>query len=208
MRLTQLTLAAAILSAPAQAAPGPSVNQDKSAILAEFTGLLAIPNVATNVADIRRNADHIMSMMASAHWPRDCWREITPMSRRRSMANGSSPVPSEHLSSTRTTTASLSRPKTGNRPSRSNRNSIPTGLIAAASKSRSRLPTSRSTRNGVFMPVRRRTTNWASWRSSKRSAPSRPRESDRPTTSRSSSRVKRKWGRRTSSPCLPGIAMH
>jgi acetylornithine deacetylase/succinyl-diaminopimelate desuccinylase-like protein len=65
MRLTQLTLAAAILAAPAQAAPGPSVNQDKSAILAEFTDLLAIPNVATNVADIRRNADHIMSMMAS-----------------------------------------------------------------------------------------------------------------------------------------------
>jgi len=64
MRLMQLTLAAAILAAPAQAAPEASVKQDKSAILTEFTDLLAIPNVATNVADIRRNADHIMAMMA------------------------------------------------------------------------------------------------------------------------------------------------
>ncbi len=40
-------------------------SKHKSAILTEFTDLLAIPNVATNVADIRRNADHIMAMMAS-----------------------------------------------------------------------------------------------------------------------------------------------
>ena len=61
MRLKLFILAAAVLAAPAQAAP---VGEGRSAILAEFTDLLEIPNVATNVADIRRNADHIMAMMA------------------------------------------------------------------------------------------------------------------------------------------------
>jgi acetylornithine deacetylase/succinyl-diaminopimelate desuccinylase-like protein len=60
MRLKLFFLAAAIVAAPAQAEPAA---QDKVAILSEFTDLLAIPNVATNVADIRRNAGHIMTMM-------------------------------------------------------------------------------------------------------------------------------------------------
>jgi len=60
MKLKLLLLAATIVTAPAQAA---TVEQDKAAILTEFTELLAIPNVATNVPDIRRNADHIMAMM-------------------------------------------------------------------------------------------------------------------------------------------------
>ena len=56
--MKQLMIVAALLvAAPAQAA-------DQAAILAEYQALLAIPNVATNVADIRRNADHIMAMMA------------------------------------------------------------------------------------------------------------------------------------------------
>ncbi|GAA4708649.1 M20/M25/M40 family metallo-hydrolase [Sphingomonas lutea] len=58
MKHAWLGLAAAgLLAAPAQAA-------DRAAILAEYQALLAIPNVATDVADIRRNADHIMAMMA------------------------------------------------------------------------------------------------------------------------------------------------
>ena len=61
MKLKLLIAAAALLTPPAQAAP---FAQDKAAILAEYIDLLAIPNVATNVADIRRNADHIMAMMA------------------------------------------------------------------------------------------------------------------------------------------------
>lgn len=56
MRLT-LALIALGISAPACAA-------DRTAVLTEFRELLAIPNVATNVTDIRRNADHIMGMMA------------------------------------------------------------------------------------------------------------------------------------------------
>jgi acetylornithine deacetylase/succinyl-diaminopimelate desuccinylase-like protein len=63
MRLT-IGLAAVLLAAPAQAAPSPWVQRNEHAILSEFTGLLAIPNVATNVADIRRNADAIVAMMA------------------------------------------------------------------------------------------------------------------------------------------------
>ena len=61
MKLKLLIAAAALLTPPAQAAP---FAQDKAATLAEYIDLLAIPNVATNVADIRRNADHIMAMMA------------------------------------------------------------------------------------------------------------------------------------------------
>jgi acetylornithine deacetylase/succinyl-diaminopimelate desuccinylase-like protein len=53
----RLMLAAIMLAAPAQAA-------DRAALLNEYVGLLAIPNVATSIPDIRRNADHIMGMMA------------------------------------------------------------------------------------------------------------------------------------------------
>lgn len=55
--------AALLVSVPAQAAE-PAADRDKAAILAEYVDLLAIPNVATDVSDIRRNAQHIMAMMA------------------------------------------------------------------------------------------------------------------------------------------------
>ena len=56
MRLC-LALAAFALAAPTQAA-------DRHQILQEYVALLAIPTVATSIPDIRRNADHIMGMMA------------------------------------------------------------------------------------------------------------------------------------------------
>ena len=56
MRLL-LALAALLSAVPAHAA-------DRVALFDEYVALLAIPNVATNVSDIRRNADHIMAMMA------------------------------------------------------------------------------------------------------------------------------------------------
>ena len=52
-----LALAALTLAAPAAAA-------DRAALLDEYVQLLPIPNVATSIPDIRRNADHIMGMMA------------------------------------------------------------------------------------------------------------------------------------------------
>jgi acetylornithine deacetylase/succinyl-diaminopimelate desuccinylase-like protein len=52
-----LALAALLGATPVQAA-------DQAAILTEYVELVAIPNVATSVTDIRRNADHIMGMMA------------------------------------------------------------------------------------------------------------------------------------------------
>ena len=52
----------ALVTAALAAAPAPAA--DQAAILAEYQALLAFPNVASNVADIRRNADHIMKMMA------------------------------------------------------------------------------------------------------------------------------------------------
>ncbi|MGE0178895.1 MAG: M20/M25/M40 family metallo-hydrolase [Sphingomonas sp.] len=45
------------------ATPSQWVAANRDAILAEYLELLAIPNVASNRADIRRNADHIMAMM-------------------------------------------------------------------------------------------------------------------------------------------------
>src|SRR3954466_6629051 len=55
MRL-RIALAALLLAAPAQAA-------DRATLLKDYVELLAIPNVATSIPDIRRNADHIMAMM-------------------------------------------------------------------------------------------------------------------------------------------------
>src|SRR5688572_8330073 len=44
------------------AAPAPA-ETDRTALLREFSELLAIPNVATSIPDIRKNADQIMAMM-------------------------------------------------------------------------------------------------------------------------------------------------
>ena len=51
------------VAAPAAAAPRDWVEANREAILEEYLPLLAIPNVASNRADIRRNAEHIMAMM-------------------------------------------------------------------------------------------------------------------------------------------------
>ena len=62
-RLLALLLIVAA-SCRAEAAPRDWVAANRDAILAEYLPLLAIPNVASNRADIRRNADHIVAMMA------------------------------------------------------------------------------------------------------------------------------------------------
>ncbi len=51
-------------AAPAAASPQSWVEANQHAILREYVDLLAIPNVASNNADIRRNAEHISAMMA------------------------------------------------------------------------------------------------------------------------------------------------
>lgn len=52
-----------IVASPAAAEPREWVNENRAALLREYLHLLAIPNVASNLADIRRNAEHITSMM-------------------------------------------------------------------------------------------------------------------------------------------------
>ncbi|MDQ8757299.1 M20/M25/M40 family metallo-hydrolase [Sphingosinicella sp. LHD-64] len=52
------------LATGAAAAPREWVDGHRQQILDEYLPLLAIPNVAANRADIRRNADHIVAMMA------------------------------------------------------------------------------------------------------------------------------------------------
>ena len=59
-RLVPLLL---LLASPAAAAPADWVAANREAILAEYLPLLAMPNVASNREDIRRNADHIVAMM-------------------------------------------------------------------------------------------------------------------------------------------------
>jgi acetylornithine deacetylase/succinyl-diaminopimelate desuccinylase-like protein len=51
-------------AAPAAASPQGWVEANKHSILREYLDLLAIPNVASDIADIRRNAEHISAMMA------------------------------------------------------------------------------------------------------------------------------------------------
>lgn len=51
------------LGAPAAAAPRDWVAAHREPLLREYLELLGIPNVASNRADIRRNADHIVAMM-------------------------------------------------------------------------------------------------------------------------------------------------
>ncbi|HYD13580.1 MAG TPA: M20/M25/M40 family metallo-hydrolase [Allosphingosinicella sp.] len=60
--LLALVLASGFASS-ASAAPRDWVAANREAILGEYLPLLAIPNVASNRADIRRNAEHIMAMM-------------------------------------------------------------------------------------------------------------------------------------------------
>lgn len=60
-----MTMMAALLAAaPTHAAPSDWVERNRAAILTEYVELLQIPNVASNIPDIRRNADYIMAMMA------------------------------------------------------------------------------------------------------------------------------------------------
>ena len=59
-----LVLALLALAAPATASPRDWVNAHRADILREYLPLLAIPNVASNRADIRRNAEQIVAMMA------------------------------------------------------------------------------------------------------------------------------------------------
>ena len=64
MRWTRLIPVMLALSAfPAAADPAAWVDAHREAILAEYLPLLAIPNDASNIEDIRRNADHIVAMM-------------------------------------------------------------------------------------------------------------------------------------------------
>ncbi len=63
MKLAAAIAAVLLAAAPASAAPADWVERNRAGILDEYFELLAIPNVASNVADIRRNAAHIMAMM-------------------------------------------------------------------------------------------------------------------------------------------------
>lgn len=58
-----LALILLAFASPATASPRDWVAANRQAIIDEYLPLLAIPNVASNRADIRRNADYIVAMM-------------------------------------------------------------------------------------------------------------------------------------------------
>lgn len=58
-----LPLLVLLAAAPAVAAPRDWAEANRPALLREYVELLAIPNIASNRADIRRNATHIVAMM-------------------------------------------------------------------------------------------------------------------------------------------------
>ena len=69
-----LVLPLLFLASPAAANPRDWVDSNRPAIIAEYLELLAIPNVASNRGDIRRNADRIMAMMRRRNSIRGCWK--------------------------------------------------------------------------------------------------------------------------------------
>ena len=67
MRIACALLALAALgAAPAAADVRDWVKRNEPALLADYSALLAIPNVASDVSDIRRNADFIMARMGKS----------------------------------------------------------------------------------------------------------------------------------------------
>ena len=58
-----LVLLLIIVAAPAAATPRDWVAANRQPLLREYLELLAIPNVASDRPNIRRNADHIVAMM-------------------------------------------------------------------------------------------------------------------------------------------------
>ena len=102
-----LILSLLALAAPAAANPRDWVAANRQAILDEYLPLLAIPNVASNRADIRRNADHIVAMMQRRGLnPAPARKRGRPGAAARSTANGSSPARRGPTSSTPIMTAS------------------------------------------------------------------------------------------------------
>jgi hypothetical protein len=154
IRATWMIGVALLVAGPAEAA-------DQATILAEYQALLAIPNVATNVADIRRNADHIMAMMVkrglapgllegdNANVPPAIYGEWPVPGARRTLVlyahYDGQPVTPEDWKSTQ-----LFQPKLYSA----------TASTAAAKPFRCRLP-DRSTRTGGSTPAPRRTISWA-----------------------------------------------
>ena len=68
--VTALRPAAAQSGTDARAAARRHREANESRILREFSDLLALPNVAANRADIRRNADHLLAMLRQRGRPR------------------------------------------------------------------------------------------------------------------------------------------
>src|SRR5687768_1459795 len=64
MQMRWMLLILLLAAAPAAAAPRDWVAANRAPLLREYLELLAIPNVASDRPNIRRNADHIVAMMA------------------------------------------------------------------------------------------------------------------------------------------------
>ena len=63
LRLPALAVAACLVAAPAAAAPKDWIAANQARILGDYVDLLAIPNVASDTPNIRRNAEALVRMM-------------------------------------------------------------------------------------------------------------------------------------------------
>jgi hypothetical protein len=172
-------------------------------ILRDYAELLAIPNVARDTENIRRNAEAIRSLLAERGVAAELWTlpdapGAPPIVYGRLAAAGSEgaaertlgvyvhydgqPVDPSKWTATQPWEPAL----------------YSAAVEAGASRSRSPRPASRSTPSGGSTPARRATTRRRSRRSSPPSTPSRERASRSPPIWSSSSRARKRPARPTS----------
>ena len=176
-RLTVSAALAAIASlGAAQGAPSPAdiakaVREYRVAheqpIIQELVDLLAIPNIASDEPNIRRNADRLRVMLERRGF--GCGSSRSRSAGRSSSPTWPRPAPRAPSCSTRTTTASRRTRKPGRAPVPSNPASGPTASRRAARFARSRAPARRTRTTGASTRARPPTTSRPSSRCSPRS---------------------------------------
>ncbi len=170
-----VSAAAAQTGTEARAAARRHREANEAKILREFSTLLAMPNVASSRADIRRNADHLTSMLRQ----RGATAQILEVPERASVGLSERSALLERRApsfSTRISTDNPSIPASG-RVRRSRRYCAIKRCTRVARTSLSRPTASAPSVSGASTPARRLTTRARSSRCSPRSTQCAPRTS-------------------------------
>ena len=170
------------------------------AIVRELSRFLAIPNLASDKANIRRNAEHLLGMMTArgiaARLARVAERCAARGVRRAARARRDATIVFyAHYDGQPVDTTQWTTPPWQPGAARQGRS------MPADRSFRFRAPRDRSRASGGCTPVRRATTRRRSWRCSSRSTRSKRRVSRGRSTSSSSSRARRRPGRAICANC-------